>query len=126
MGNKEDQLCWSCTNACGACSWSAELLPVKGWTARVVPREWSRVETTYAITACPLYVKEPARKKVKRDTSAACVPTACVATCLETGEVRHYKSMHAAGKDGFHVGSVALVINGERAKHRGWKFERMV
>lgn len=30
---KREQLCWSCENACGKCSWSKKLIPIKGWEA---------------------------------------------------------------------------------------------
>ena len=29
-----NSLCWSCAKACGYCSWSCALEPVKGWETR--------------------------------------------------------------------------------------------
>ena len=48
-----EQLCWSCSKACGGsdCSWANKLQPVEGWEA-----EPSIV--TYRIIECPLYEKE--------------------------------------------------------------------
>lgn len=54
----KDTLCWSCSKACGDCDWSAELKPVKGWTA--VPTKiignygWDKVDT-YRVESCPEY-----------------------------------------------------------------------
>lgn len=45
-----EQLCWSCGNACGKCSWSSAFIPVDGWVAEKVPGD------TYSITACSEYV----------------------------------------------------------------------
>lgn len=49
-------LCWDCTNATGACSWSANFTPVKGWDAeRIVKPEG----VTYQVNACPLFDRDP-------------------------------------------------------------------
>ena len=64
MGRDKDTLCWSCAKACGDCDWSAELKPVKGWTA--VPTTiignygWDRVNT-YRVDACPEYENDTDR-----------------------------------------------------------------
>lgn len=29
--HKGNSLCWDCAKACGGCSWSARLKPVRGW-----------------------------------------------------------------------------------------------
>lgn len=38
MSGANNQLCWSCTKACGGsdCPWANELKPVKGWKAKDV------------------------------------------------------------------------------------------
>ena len=51
------QLCWNCKNACGNCSWSESLTPVKGWTAKKVKRK-DTPGYTYSIKKCPLFVSE--------------------------------------------------------------------
>ena len=61
---KPDQLCWSCQNACGGCSWSKSFTPVKGWKAtptkiKVAP-EMPYCDS-YLITACPEYIKDEKR-----------------------------------------------------------------
>ncbi len=50
---EKDQLCFSCANACGKCSWSYNLVPVDGWTAKfsILPNE---VET-FRVIKCPKY-----------------------------------------------------------------------
>lgn len=67
------QLCWSCANACGGCSWSGidpkthrpRFEPVPGWKAKLTRTELStgkgrekRVLTSYAIRSCPEFVQE--------------------------------------------------------------------
>lgn len=44
-------LCAECNNAIGGCSWSESFEPVKGWKAK-------RVDDTYSIIECPLYVPD--------------------------------------------------------------------
>lgn len=53
-----EQLCWSCSKACGGsdCPWANKLQPVEGWKA-----EPSIV--TYRIIECPLYEKEGRKKQ---------------------------------------------------------------
>ena len=48
-----EQLCWSCSKACGGsdCPWANKLQPVEGWTAKPSI-------VTYRIIECPLYEKE--------------------------------------------------------------------
>ena len=63
------QLCWSCQNATGKCSWSAGFIPVDGWIAlpRIV-RNYDNItrkyeEThTYRIKFCPQYMKDASRR----------------------------------------------------------------
>lgn len=56
------QLCWTCKNACGGCSWSRKFEPVPGWTAVAVAMRYRDGKTrdvdTYSITACPEYVED--------------------------------------------------------------------
>lgn len=68
------QLCWTCKNACGNCNWSANLKPVKGWTAREIVKQDSGVcIETYHIEKCPQYMPDnppkPIRKKGKSLTN---------------------------------------------------------
>ena len=53
---KDEQLCWSCANACCGCSWSRWYEPVDGWTAEktVIVQAGYRTES-YKVTACPEY-----------------------------------------------------------------------
>lgn len=50
---EKDQLCFSCAKACGKCSWSYNLVPVDGWTARfsILP---NNIET-FKVIKCPQY-----------------------------------------------------------------------
>lgn len=56
------QLCWTCKNACGGCSWSSRFEPVPGWTAVAVAMRYKdkniRDMETYSITACPEYAED--------------------------------------------------------------------
>ena len=56
----EETLCWSCKNTNGiVCSWfSAEMKPVKGWTAALRP---TADGTSYFVKKCPLYEREERR-----------------------------------------------------------------
>lgn len=55
---KVEQLCWSCKNACGGCSWSSKYQPIEGWEATHVYRiDAGRQMDTYSITACPEFAK---------------------------------------------------------------------
>ena len=54
--NGKMSLCWSCENACGDCSWSRSLTPVKGWTAKEVVRETNTGNLpSYKVIECPQY-----------------------------------------------------------------------
>lgn len=52
----KEQLCWSCSKACGSCSWSHNLTPVEGWKAKV--RYIDDETMTYFIEECPLYERD--------------------------------------------------------------------
>ena len=70
MGNyaPSTTICWTCANAVPdgkhGCSWSRDLLPVKGWTAK---KRRNAEFTTYKITACPEYVRETQKTKQEAD-----------------------------------------------------------
>ena len=55
-----DQLCWTCKNACGGCSWSSEFKPVEDWTAKKTKLRLTRGEHTqsFEITECPEYIPD--------------------------------------------------------------------
>ena len=55
------QLCWTCQNAVGGCSWSnGSFTPIKGWTAEPTSYHYSKCncEQGYAISACPEYIHD--------------------------------------------------------------------
>lgn len=59
---KKEQLCWICQKACGGCSWSDALIPVKGWDAVKVYRKYNdedeTLNFTYRITSCPQFISD--------------------------------------------------------------------
>lgn len=56
---KSTQPCWTCKKACGGCSWSSKLKPVKGWKAKKVQKhEHGHNWETYRIEHCPEYEEE--------------------------------------------------------------------
>lgn len=57
---KKEQLCWSCKNACGGCSWSISLTPVEGWTAtpKKIKCHDGIIINSYKITECPQYISD--------------------------------------------------------------------
>ena len=48
-------ICWDCKFAIGGCSWSDELIPVKGWTANKVVKQTTE---TFNVIGCPLFVRD--------------------------------------------------------------------
>lgn len=52
---RKDQLCFSCKNACGGCSWSKTFTPVDGWEAKECKIPRTNIKT-YKIKKCPEYV----------------------------------------------------------------------
>lgn len=66
------QLCWSCQNACGGCSWTElnhdtkkpRFEPVPGWNAKPIRKNFGSrksgpvIMVTYAIKECPLYIPD--------------------------------------------------------------------
>ena len=84
MKKEKEQICWTCKNACGGCSWSRNLTPVEGWKAEktirsagIVPTE--RFSFLNAITGRrwpplrdPREAPDPCRRC--RAASGACLP----------------------------------------------------
>ena len=78
----EPTLCWDCANACGGCSWSEKLMPVKGWKSEDtrVLTQINRTVESRRIIECPefkrdswgngLYRKEPKHGKTSRTTGS--------------------------------------------------------
>ena len=66
-------LCWTCQNACGGCSWSTRLEPVKGWTAQKTTIRANKTGQervpTYLVIKCPEHVKD------KRENATQPKPT---------------------------------------------------
>lgn len=60
MLEEKSQLCFTCARSCGGCSWSRELIPVPGWTA-VRTLDARGRPYSYAVSACPEYVREGSR-----------------------------------------------------------------
>lgn len=63
-GNLET-ICWHCQNACGGCSWSKKLKPVKGWKAekikvKIVKGDYN---DSYIVNECPEFKPDAKRKK---------------------------------------------------------------
>lgn len=55
----KEQLCWTCQNACGKCSWSQLLIPVKGWIATpTIIHDSVKPYPSYRIDACPRYIPD--------------------------------------------------------------------
>ena len=54
-----NQLCWRCKNSCGTCSWSRNLMPVKGWVAEpsVIKQQGIKLHT-YKVIECPQFIFE--------------------------------------------------------------------
>jgi hypothetical protein len=52
-----EQLCFSCKNACGGCNWSRDFSPVIGWdaTPSIVKDKEGYIES-YRISGCPEYI----------------------------------------------------------------------
>ena len=52
-----EQLCWSCANAGGKCSWSNCFKPIPGWDAEpVVTKDNEGDISTYKIKGCPQFI----------------------------------------------------------------------
>lgn len=57
---KKETICWFCARACGACSWSNGLKPVKGWEAEndKVDMGYGRKEKSYTVLSCPHFIND--------------------------------------------------------------------
>lgn len=62
-GYKKDQLCWDCQKACGNCSWSKKLKPIKGWVVQptIIKSNGEPTIHTYKIIKCPEFVRDEPR-----------------------------------------------------------------
>ena len=55
LSNASFTLCWDCSFATGGCSWSDELKPINGWTAKRVTKQ---TQDSYMVYACPLFSRD--------------------------------------------------------------------
>lgn len=64
-----NELCFSCDNACGGCSWSREFKPVPGWTAEP-SLIWvgDRQMDSYHITDCPEFAADKPLMEMTKDS----------------------------------------------------------
>ena len=60
--NNKHTLCWDCKNATGNCSWSQELIPVKGWTAEPSEKEYG----SFTVQFCPEFIRDSIGGGIKR------------------------------------------------------------
>ena len=63
---ERETLCFSCQRACGRgkCPWATWFLPVTGWQADAVMRDYSGMKTrSYHVKSCPLYVPDQDAKE---------------------------------------------------------------
>lgn len=55
-------LCWDCANACGGCTWSSRLQPVRGWQAEeteiIIYRNGYVREGSYRVISCPQFYRD--------------------------------------------------------------------
>lgn len=49
-------LCWDCEKATGGCSWSNELIPVKGWSAKNTTKKGGY--DSFYVYNCPLFERD--------------------------------------------------------------------
>lgn len=60
-------LCWDCARACGYCSWSSRLKPVKGWVAEKTSKEThGSISSSYIVYECPDFVRDAVGHGLKR------------------------------------------------------------
>lgn len=83
-----NSLCWSCAKACGYCSWSCALEPVKGWETRETH------SGPYCIVSCPEYLDDSHRLEVMKTKPMLSMPEAQEADnkmeAYRAGEVYDY------------------------------------
>ena len=41
---------------------------------------------------------------------------------IDNGEIIEFPSMNEAGRNGYHISSICLCVNGKRSKHKGYKW----
>lgn len=62
-----ETLCWTCKNACGSCSWSRSLTPVKGWEAKKIKVKGNfytgEVLDSFIVKNCPEYIPDGKEEK---------------------------------------------------------------
>ena len=56
-------ICWCCSRATGGCSWSDNLMPVKGWTAKPVIKNTTN---SYIVMNCPLFNRDSTNYGLRR------------------------------------------------------------
>jgi len=66
---RQEQIRYTCANACGGCSWSRKLKPIPGWDAEPTILMMNNGATikpmqSFKILRCPEYRQEPARRTV--------------------------------------------------------------
>lgn len=63
--SQSKQICWTCQNACGGCSWSSEFIPVKGWKAKPTKLKVQEglFSDSYNILYCPEYVPDEEERR---------------------------------------------------------------
>lgn len=58
-GSDPGQICWECKNAKCGCSWTKNLIPVRGWDAEAtINPDKEGAFRTYKINKCPEFIKE--------------------------------------------------------------------
>ena len=72
-----NSLCWSCAKACGYCSWSCALEPVKGWETRETH------SGPYCVVSCPEYLDDSHRLEVMKTKPMLSMPEAVSYTHLD-------------------------------------------
>lgn len=62
-----ETLCWICKNACGSCSWSRSLTPVKGWEAKKIKVKGNfytgEILDSFIVKNCPEYIPDGKEEK---------------------------------------------------------------
>ena len=63
-------ICITCKNSCGLCAWSADLKPVKGWSATPIKKKQSAgvIVDSFYITDCPQFEYDERPKQSNRWT----------------------------------------------------------
>lgn len=57
--DKSKTLCWDCSKAIkSGCSWSAEFIPVPGWTATKTKLKLKQNDSSYIVHECPEFDRD--------------------------------------------------------------------